>query len=162
MKPANYQRVLLGAIIFAGAFLLFQIQPVISKYMLPWFGGSSAVWTIAMLFFQIGLVGGYAYAFLSNKYFSPRTQAIVHIVLLLIAVLVLPITPGEQWKPSATDDPMNHILALLAANIGLVYLLLAATSPLMQTWFRRTYPNSSPYRLYALWHYPGLVDNEIR
>ncbi len=110
-----------------------------------------------MLFFQVGLVGGYAYAFLSNKYFSPRTQAIAHIVMLLLALLVLPITPGEQWKPSATDDPTNHILPLLVANIGLVYLLLAATIPPVQTWLRRTYPNSSPYRLCALSNVGSLL-----
>src|SRR5688500_607649 len=84
--------------IFAGAFLLFQVQPLIGKYILPWFGGSPGVWTTCMLFFQMLLLGGYAYAHTVSRRLQPRTQAVVHLVLLAAALATLPITPGDQWK----------------------------------------------------------------
>lgn len=136
--------------IFLSAFLLFQVQPLIAKYILPWFGGSPAVWTIAMLFFQVFLLGGYAYAHLITSRLKPRMQAIVHIVLLIAAALTLPITPSSTWQPDPQDNPTWRILALLTVNIGLPYLVLSATSPLIQAWFSRSNPNRSPYRLYAL------------
>ncbi len=136
--------------IFTGAFLVFQVQPLIAKYILPWFGGGPGVWTTCMLFFQLALLGGYGYAHLSSRWLKPRVQAIVHIVLLGGAVALLPITPGNAWKPLNVDDPVWQILLLLAANIGLPYLVLSSTAPLMQRWLTRTHPGVSPYRLYAL------------
>lgn len=136
--------------IFTGAFLLFQVQPLIGKYILPWFGGSPGVWTTCMLFFQMLLLGGYAYAHAASRRLKPRTQAVLHLALLAAALATLPITPGDSWKPATSGDPTWHILALLAVSLGLPYLVLAATGPLMQEWFRRTAPGASPYRLYAL------------
>src|SRR5690349_11445359 len=96
--------------IFLGAFLLFQIQPLIGKYILPWFGGGPGVWTTCMLFFQMLLLGGYAYAHLTTRFFKMRTQAILHGVLLLVALALLPITPSDSWKPRGDGDPVTEIL----------------------------------------------------
>ena len=143
--------------IFTGAFLLFQVQPLIGKYILPWFGGGPGVWTTCMLFFQLLLLGGYAYAHFLSRCFRPRTQAAVHLALLVAAIVSLPITPGEAWKPQPGGNPAWQILALLAANLGVPYLVLSATGPLMQEWFRRTSPGVSPYRLYALSNVGSLL-----
>src|SRR5215204_948125 len=86
--------------IFAGAFLLFQVQPLIGKYILPWFGGSPGVWTTCMLFFQMLLLGGYAYAHTITRRLKLRQQVIVHLILLAVALATLPITPGDSWKPN--------------------------------------------------------------
>jgi tetratricopeptide (TPR) repeat protein len=136
--------------IFTGAYLLFLVQPLIGKYILPWFGGAPAVWTTCMLFFQMLLLCGYAYAHCSARWFKPRTQAIVHLILLAAALALLPITPADSWKPTDSGDPTLRILVLLLVSIGLPYFVLAATSPLMQHWFSRTNPGVSPFRLYAL------------
>ena len=143
--------------IFIGAFLLFQVQPLIGKYILPWFGGGPGVWTTCMLFFQMLLLGGYAYAHVLSRRCRPRTQAIVHLVLLAAALASLPITPNDSWKAHPSGDPTWHILTLLAVSLGLPYLVLAATGPLMQEWFRRTSPTASPYRLYALSNVGSLL-----
>ena len=135
---------------FLSAFLLFQVQPLLSKAILPWFGGSPAVWTVCMLFFQVTLFGGYVYAHLLTRYLSKSGQAALHILLLVIAAALGPITPAASWKPGPTDDPTSRILMLLAVCIGLPYFLLSATGPLLQAWFARTKPGRSPYRLYAL------------
>lgn len=136
--------------IFSGAFLLFQVQPLIAKYILPWFGGGSGVWTVCMLFFQALLVGGYAYAHLTTRWLKPRAQALLHLALLAAALALLPIVPSEAWKPAAGQDPTWRILVLLTATLGLPYLVISATGPLIQQWFSRTHPGRSPYRLYAL------------
>ncbi len=139
-----------GGTILLGAFLLFQVQPIISKMILPWFGGSPMVWTTCLLFFQMLLLAGYAYAHLLARYLTVPRQAVVHIVLVGGALFLLPITPGDGWKPLDGDQPMLRILMLLAVCVGLPYFLLAGTSPLVQAWFARVYPRRSPYRLYAL------------
>jgi hypothetical protein len=136
--------------IFTGAFLLFQVQPLIAKYILPWFGGGPGVWTVCMLFFQVLLLGGYAYAHCISKWLKPRAQAIVHILLLAAALALLPITPGDAWKPTTAQNPTVRILLLLAASLGLPYFVLSSTGPLMQQWFSLSNPGRSPYRLYAL------------
>jgi uncharacterized integral membrane protein/protein-L-isoaspartate O-methyltransferase len=135
---------------FLSAFLLFQVQPLLSKAILPWFGGSPAVWTVCMLFFQVTLFAGYLYAHLTTRHLSKTGQAVLHGVLLAIAALLGPITPASSWKPAAGDDPTTHILLLLTACVGLPYFLLSATGPLLQAWFARTKPGVLPYRLYAL------------
>jgi hypothetical protein len=140
--------------IFTGAFLLFQVQPLIGKYILPWFGGGPGVWTTCMLFFQLLLLGGYAYAHALSRYFKPRTQAIVHGVLLVAALASLPITPSDAWKPTATSDPAWRILALLTASLGLPYLVLSATGPLLQEWFRRSAPGASPTNIRSALGFP--------
>ena len=136
--------------IFIGAFLLFQVQPLIGKYILPWFGGTPSVWTICMLFFQMLLLGGYAYAHFTSRWLKIRTQVILYLALLVAAVALLPITPSDSWKPGGSEDPTLRILSLLAVSIGLPYFVLSSTGPLMQHWFNRTNPGVSPYRLYAL------------
>lgn len=137
--------------IFTGAFLLFLVQPLIGKYILPWFGGAPAVWTTCMLFFQLLLLAGYAYAHFSARWLKPRLQAGVHLLLLVAAMaMLLHITPSDAWKPTDGSNPTLRILGLLLASIGLPYFVLASTSPLMQHWFSRTHPGVSPFRLYAL------------
>src|SRR5271157_5608637 len=127
------QRMLVFALtIFTGAFLLFQVQPLVAKYILPWFGGSPGVWTTCMLFFQVLLLGGYAYAHFTSRWLKPRTQAVVHLVLLAAALALLPITPGDSWKPVTVADPTWRILGLLGVTLGLPYFVLSATGPLMQ------------------------------
>ena len=142
--------ILYATTVFLSAFLLFQVQPLIGKYILPWFGGTSSVWTTSLLFFQVALLAGYAYAHLIVSRLSPRAQGTLHLALLTAALLALPITPSDGWKPGPADDPTWRILALLTVSIGAPYLLLSSTGPLLQGWFSRTYPGRSPYRLYAL------------
>lgn len=136
--------------IFTGAFLLFQIQPMIGKFILPWFGGGPGIWTTCMLFFQVALLGGYAYAHWLTRSFNPRRQVLIHLMLLGVAICLLPITPSTGWKPAGDEDPRFRILCLLAASVGLPYFALSATGPLLQDWFGRVRPGVSPYRLYAL------------
>lgn len=158
VQPQSSSMFAFALTIFTGAFLLFQVQPLIGKYILPWFGGSPGVWTTCMLFFQMLLLGGYAYAHALSKRCKPRTQAVVHLVLLAAALATLPITPGDSWKPHESGgNPTWHILALLAVSLGLPYLVLSATGPLMQEWFRRVSPGVSPYRLYALSNVGSLL-----
>src|SRR6185436_16768049 len=116
--------------IFLSAFLLFQVQPMIARMILPWFGASAAVWTTCMLFFQIVLLLGYMYVHWGVKYLHPKQHAILHIALLVISLLVLPITPGVQWKPVGGANPSLAILLLLGACVGAPYFLLSTTSPL--------------------------------
>lgn len=136
--------------IFVSAFLLFQVQPIIAKIILPWFGGSAAVWTVCMVFFQIVLLLGYLYAHCSIRYLKPRTGVIVHVALLALSVLFLPVKPDPAWKPYGDTEPILRIIVLLAASVGLPYFLLSTTGPLVQAWFARTIMSTIPYRLYAL------------
>jgi SAM-dependent methyltransferase len=136
--------------VFLSAFLLFQVQPLVAKIILPWFGGSAAVWTVCMLFFQVLLLLGYFYAHASIRWQAPRRQRLIHWILLIAAVAVMPLAPSETWKPHGGDDPTLRILGLLTATIGLPYLLLSTTGPLAQAWFAREHPGVSPYRLFAL------------
>jgi SAM-dependent methyltransferase len=141
---------LYAAAIFVSAFLLFLVQPITAKQILPWFGGSASVWTTCLVFFQATLLAGYAYSDIVVHRLRPRVQVTVHIALLLVSLALLPIVPGVQWKPTGTEDPSWLILCLLAATIGLPYFLLSTTSPLVQAWLARARPGSSPYRLFAL------------
>src|SRR5215813_11107220 len=136
--------------ILVSAFLLFQVQPVIAKIILPWFGGSAAVWTTCMLFFQIVLLLGYLYSHAVVRYLNPRKQMILHCIMLLLSAAVLPIYPNLAWKPAGNEDPTVRILGLLAATVGLPYFMLATTGPLIQAWYARRYKGAMPYRLYAL------------
>jgi len=114
------------------ALLLFQIQPMIAKMILPWFGGSAAVWITAMLFFQMVLLGGYLYAQWLVRILAPKGQATVHAVLLGLSLLLLPVMPSPAGKPLGSEDPVLLILVLLVASVGLPYFLLSTTSPLIQ------------------------------
>jgi hypothetical protein len=146
-----------GLTIFTGAFLLFQVQPLIGKYILPWFGGAPGVWTTCMLFFQVVLLIGYAYAYLVSRRLSLRAQAVVHLGLTVVSLWFVPAIPSDTWKPTDGGDPTWRIIGLLGATIGLPYLALAATSPLLQHWFARTHSDQSPYRLYALSNLGSLL-----
>ena len=145
-----------AATIFLSSFLLFLVQPLIARLILPWFGGSAAVWTTCMLFFQLLLLGGYAYAHALGK-LRGRQQPIVHIVLLVAAIATLPIMPAGHWKPAGGEEPVLRILVLLGATVGLPYFLLASTSPLIQAWFTRARPGENPYRLFALSNLASLI-----
>lgn len=136
--------------VLVSAFLLFQVQPLISKFILPWFGGSPAVWTTCMLFFQVLLFAGYSYAHLCQRLLRPRAQGVLHLGLLLLAFGLLHVEPNASWKPPDSTQPTWRILQLLLASVGLPYFALSATGPLLQAWFSRAYPGRSPYRLYAL------------
>jgi hypothetical protein len=148
---------LYGLTILLSAFLLFQVQPIIARMILPWFGGSAAVWTTCMLFFQLLLVVGYLYAHWSTRVLSSRGQAWLHIVLLAAGVIALPIVPDVSWKPFGDADPSLRILGLLAAAVGLPYFLLATTSPLIGAWYARARRGAAPYRLYALSNFGSMM-----
>ena len=143
--------------IFLSAFLLFQVQPLIAKIILPWFGGSAAVWSASLLFFQLVLLAGYTYAHLSIRWLPARAQMGVHVVLLLLSCSLLPILPSPAWRPTDAGDPTGRILATLGATIGLPYFLLSATSPLLQAWYVRRTGSSTPYRLFALSNFGSLL-----
>jgi hypothetical protein len=132
------------------AFLLFQVQPIIAKIILPWFGGSAAVWTVCLLFFQMVLLLGYLYAHAVVRYLEPQFQKFLHGGLLVLSAVALPIYPAVRLKPAGGADPTAGILGLLALTVGLPYFMLATTSPLLQAWYSRRYKGKMPYRLYAL------------
>jgi spermidine synthase len=137
--------------IFTSAFLLFQVQPLLSKQILPWFGGSPAVWTTAMLFFQSLLCLGYLYAHALAALSSRKTQARIHVVLLVLAALLASrVLPGTELRPESPDSPVSQVLLILGVSVGLPYFCLATTGPLVQHWFTSTPHSSSVFRLYAL------------
>lgn len=148
--------ILYAATIFLSAFLLFQVQPLIAKIILPWFGGSAAVWTICMLFFQLLLLAGYVY---SHAYVRMRipVRRHIHIALLVAAAAMLPLAASAAWKPSGGEDPTWRIFALLATSVGLPYFMLSTTGPLVQVWYARAFDGASPYRLFALSNLGSMI-----
>ncbi|MFT7471348.1 MAG: hypothetical protein ACI8XU_001244 [Kiritimatiellia bacterium] len=148
---------LFAVTIFLSAFLLFQVQPMIGKFILPWFGSTPGTWTTALMFFQLSLLGGYVYAHLLVSHLGWRQQAILHGILLALALVVLPIAPAEALQPLSTDAPVGRILLILTLSVGAPFFLLAATAPLLQRWFAHLYPEKSPYRLYALSNFGSLL-----
>ena len=155
-----------GLVVFASAFLLFQVQPMLGKMILPWFGGSAEVWIVCLLFFQVVLLLGYLYAHFLTRQFRPRTQVLIHAALLVTSLLALPIVPKVS-RLSASLDPTLRILWILALTAGLPYFLLSSTSPLLQAWYAKKDADAAPYRLYAvsnigsmlaLVSYPVLVE----
>ena len=148
--------------IFLSAFLLFQVQPLISKRILPWFGGSPAVWTTCMLFFQLLLLGGYVYAHLISTRLGQRRQVMTHLAVLGLAVpllllLFLPLFFGGFWKPADPSLPTWRIAWLLAATVGLPFFVLSSTSPLLQKWYLVGRPQGRVYRLYSLSNIGSLL-----
>ena len=155
--------------VFAGAFLLFQVEPLIAKVIVPWFGGCPSVWTTCMLVFQLLLFVGYAYAHATTRMFSPRPDG------------AAPGDPGcrgcdaadrasAQWKPSGEENPCLRIVLILLCSVGAPFFVLSSTGPLLQAWFSRVFPRRSPYRLYALSNagsllalmtYPFLVEPKL-
>ncbi|HKO66613.1 MAG TPA: fused MFS/spermidine synthase [Burkholderiaceae bacterium] len=148
---------LFASTILLSAFLLFLVQPIIAKQILPWFGGTSAVWTTCLVFFQVVLLAGYTYSHLTTRYLAPKQQARLHIALLVVSVLFLPIIPSEALKPAAGADAALRIVVLLFATIGLPYFLLSSTGPLLQKWVAPHFPEKSVYRLFALSNFGSLV-----
>ena len=143
--------------IFTSAFLLFLVQPIMAKQILPWFGGSAAVWTTCLVFFQFLLLAGYAYSDWTTRRLVPRRQVVVHVILLAASLASLPIIPDAAWKPAGDEDPTWRILGLLTVTIGLPYFLLSTTGPLVQAWFARTFPAGTVYRLFALSNFGSLL-----
>jgi hypothetical protein len=148
---------LFAATTFASAFLIFLVQPIVGKRIVPWFGGVPAVWSLCLAFYQTTLFAGYAYAYFLIGRASPRTQLIVHTAVVAAAALTLPVLPSDAWRPEGTEDPSARILAMLLANVGLPFLALAATGPLVAVWFARRFPARSPYPLYAVSNLGSLV-----
>jgi hypothetical protein len=181
-RPVSLSRIAYGTTVFVGAFLLFQVQMIVGKYLLPWFGGAPAVWTTCMLFFQIALLAGYAYAHASAAKLTPRRQGTLHLALLGIAVLAVaalgitwrsPITPPISWRPQPGQNPIAVITLVLAASVGLPFFVLSSTGPLMQRWFGDGDGNDAraTYRLYSLSNlgslggllsYPFLIERVLR
>jgi spermidine synthase/MFS family permease len=145
-----------AATIFLSSFLLFLVQPIIAKQILPWFGGSAAVWTTCLVFFQSVLLAGYAYADLTTR-LGARRQALVHVTLLVLSLAFLPIIASSGWKPQGDEQPISRILALLVATIGLPYFLVSTTTPLLQSWYWRRFRSAVPYRLFALSNFASLL-----
>src|SRR6266849_8965469 len=161
MKQPLHTRAFLpyGIAIFVSAFLLFQVQLILGKYFLPWFGGTPAMWTTCMFFFQTLLLGGYLYSHAVTSLLPVRTQGRVHLGLLLAALAAVsipavawhsPLMPDSSWKPNGPESPTWHLALLLMVSAGLPYLALATTGPLLQKWFAMTRPGVSTYRLYSL------------
>jgi hypothetical protein len=146
-----------AATVFLSAFLLFLVQPLLAKQILPWFGGAAIVWTLCMVFFQLVLLLGYAYAHWLTSRVGGRRQAIVHLALLAASLAFLPVAPDVSWKPLGGESPVWRIIALLFATVGLPYFLLSSTSPLVQAWYARAFPGSSPYRLFALSNFASML-----
>jgi len=152
--------ILYAATILVSSFLLFLVQPIIAKQILPWFGGSAAVWTTCLVFFQLALLAGYTYSDFSGK-LKARTQSNLHIALLVASLVSLPIVAGLGWKPVGDEDPLWRILGLLTATIGLPYFMLSTTGPLVQSWFAREHTDpvtaKRVYRFFALSNFGSLV-----
>ena len=151
--------ILYAICVFLSAFLLFQVQPMISRYILPFFGGTTAVWSTVQLFFEVFLTAGYAYAAWLVRIVPAKRQAWVHAAVLAASLVFLiafgsswpsPVTPDASWRPISVDTPVLDIFKLLIVAVGLPYFLVSTNSPLMQAWFNRKEPGRSPYWLYAL------------
>jgi len=144
------RQVLFVVAILSSAFLIFLVQPMVGKRILPWFGGSPGVWTLCLAFYQTTLFVGYAYAYLLIRFAAPGLQLGIHAALVCVALFVLPVLPDESWKPAGMGSPSSTIFLMLASNVALPFVVLASTGPLVQVWFARRFPERSPYPLYAV------------
>ncbi len=169
--PLALSRLLFAGTIFSSAFLLFLVQPLIAKQILPWFGGTAAVWAVCMVFFQELLLAGYAYSDWVSRRLAPRRQVVLHIGLLALSLVFLPVVAAPYWKPTGSEDPTLWILGLLAATIGLPYFLLSTTGPLIQSWVARTLLGTRVYRYFSLSNlaslaaltcYPFVIEPHVR
>ena len=146
-----------AAAVLLSASLLFLVQPLIAKIILPWFGGGSSVWSAALVFFQVCLLAAYAYAHVLTTHVRPRAQVWIHSALLLVACVLMPILPSADWREETTTAPALRILLLLTATVGLPAFLLSATSPLLQVWYLRSKGGEAPYWLFALSNVGSLL-----
>ena len=155
--------------LFLSALLLFWVQPMFTKMVLPMLGGVPAVWNTAMLFFQTALLAGYAYAHLSARYLGLRWQVLLHVALLAVAAMALPIAVAPGWTPPTEGMPVAWLIGLFAVSVGLPFFAVSATAPLLQRWFSHSGHETAddPYFLYgasnigsmlALLGYPVLVE----
>ena len=148
MNPAR-GRLVYSITIACSSLLLFSIQPVITKAILPAFGGSAGIWVTAMLFFQIVLLAGYLYAYWITR-LAPKAQSPIHAALLVLSLAALPVKPHLEWVLPGGQSPVLSILSVLLASVGLPYFLLSSTSPLLQSWYAASYAAAFPWRLFAL------------
>lgn len=154
--PAT-DRLLFGLAVACSAFLIFLVQPMVGKRLLPWYGGAPGVWTLCLAFYQTTLFAGYAVAHLLRRLGRPKLELALHAALFAAALWSLPVLPGEAFRPGADTDPTFGIVRALLANVALPFLFLAATGPLVQAWFARTHPTRAPYFLYALSNLGSLL-----
>lgn len=149
--PASPWRIaIFPAAIFISAFLIFLVQPLVGKRILPWFGGSPGVWMLCLAFYQCALFLGYVYAHALIRLVAPKRQLFIHAGVLGLTLFALPVLPDQSWKPTSTNSPEFHILSMLLWNVALPFGILSASSPLIQAWFSRSQPDRSPYPLYAV------------
>jgi hypothetical protein len=164
---------LCAAAVFLGALLVFWLEPMFAKMVLPLLGGSPAVWNTAMMFFQAALLAGYGYAHLSTRFLQPRRQALLHMAVLAAAAISLPVMVPAGWTPPTATTPVPWLIGLLAVAIGLPFIAVSATAPLLQRWFSQSghAAAADPYFLYAasnlgsllaLVTYPTLVESHLR
>ncbi len=162
-----------GITIFTGAALLFVVQPMVGRMVLPLLGGSPAVWNTAMVFYQAVLLAGYAYAHFTTRWLGVRRQTALHAVMLVLPLLLMPVAIPHGWVPPTTHNPIPWLLAVLAVTVGAPFFVVSATSPLLQRWFSVSGHRDAadPYFLYAasncgsllaLVGYPTLIEPHLR
>jgi len=165
--------ILYALTLFLSAALLFVVQPMFARLVLPLLGGSPAVWNTTQVFFQAALLAGYAYAHFTTRWLAPRRQVIVHIGLLLVPLFLLPIAIPKDWTPPTASNPVLWLLALLAVSVGLPFFVVSTSGPLLQQWFTRTGHRAAadPYFLYAasnlgsllaLLSYPAVIEPTLK
>jgi hypothetical protein len=138
-----------GSAITLGAFLLFLVQPMAAKMLLAWFGGTAGVWTVALLFFQVVLLGGYLYAAWLDRKVSRALHARIHLSLVAASLVAIAVAASLDWTPRDAAHPELDILSILTGTIGLPFIVLSTTGPLLQSWFRDS-GLATPYRFYAV------------
>jgi hypothetical protein len=172
-RPGTGWLIAFTVTLFLSAALLFAVQPMVAKMILPLLGGAPSTWITCMLFFQTALLAGYAYAHWSTAWLGPRRQSVVHLLLLGLSLFVLPVALPGGWTPGSTGNPAGWLLLVLVVSVGLPFFVLSSTGPLLQQWFTTT-PHASardPYFLYrasnlgsmlALLAYPVLIEPRLR
>jgi len=165
--------VLFSMTLFVNAALLFAVQPMFSKMVLPMLGGTPAVWNTCMLFFQSALLGGYLYAHVTSRWLDVRKQSILQMALFALTFLTLPVAVASGWRPTGSEMPVWWLAGLLAVSLGAPFFMLSTGAPLLQRWFSETgHPSAAnPYFLYAasnlgsmvaLLAYPVLIEPTLR
>src|SRR5438445_9428516 len=165
--------IVLALTLFLSSSLLFLVQPMIAKMVLPLLGGTPAVWNTCMVFFQATLLAGYLYVHAATRWLRPRQQVVLHVTLLVVSLLTLPVVLITRGDPPATGMPVLWLLRVLAVTVGVPFFMASTSSPLLLRWFARTdHPSAhDPYFLsvaanlgsvFALLAYPALVEPTLR